>query len=188
MKKYLSILLAVLFIFSVLTVFSACGKTEGESDAEVTQETVDTPEETAETEAPQEVTTVDSNLPKSGETVKLGTVSVTVPDGWTVDEYTESEEIVIQPDGAFLDSVTVSVNKVYGDDHAKEWADNINGNYGGDKEIDTVEIGGKSFYRVKAKEDQNICFADLDDSTYVKVSVMYMPWEDGEAVLSTISF
>ncbi|MBQ7579970.1 MAG: hypothetical protein IJU39_01530 [Clostridia bacterium] len=189
MKKYLSIILAVLFIFSVVTVFSACGKTDDDTDVTDDVQVVEDAEDAEEAEvtsADEEETTVDENLPKSGDKVELGKVSVTIPDGWYVEEYTEGEEIDIRPDGAFLESVTISVNNVYGGDHAKEWADNINGNYGGDNEIDNVDIAGKSFYRVKAKEDQNICFTDIDDSTYLKVSVMFMDWADGEAVLSAI--
>ena len=91
------------------------------------------------------------------------------------------------PDGAFMESVEISVNTAF-DDHAKEWADNINENYGGGKTIDKVDIAGKSFYRVKADTDQNICFADINDDSYVKVSVMFMEWDAAAPVLSAITF
>ena len=191
MRKLLSIIIALTLVFSMAVVLTACNNKTDEPTSDVSDEdtiaTEITEETDTETEASEE-DTEDANLPNAGDTVKIGTTSVTIPEGWTVEEYTEGEEIELQPADAFLESVTVSLNKVYGDDHAKEWADNINGNYGGDKEIDTVEIGGKSFYRVKAEDEQNICFADIDDSNYIKVSVMFMPWEESEPVLSTITF
>lgn len=191
MRKLLSIIIAFTLVFSMAVVLTACNNKTDEPTSDVSDEdtiaTEITEETDTETEASEE-DTEDANLPNAGDTVKIGTTSVTIPEGWTVEEYTEGEEIELQPADAFLESVTISLNKVYGDDHAKEWADNINGNYGGDKEIDTVEIGGKSFYRVKAEDEQNICFTDIDDSNYIKVSVMFMPWEESEPVLSTITF
>ena len=193
MKKIISIVLVLSLILSMTAFLAACGKTEAPADtgaAEPTEETAATAEETEEETAETEETETeeDANLPKAGDTVKIGTVSVTIPEEWTVKEYNEGESIEIQPANAFIDSVEITLHDVHGDEHAKEWADNINGNYGGDKEIDTVEIGGKTFYRVKAKDDQNVCFADVSDKQYVEVSVMFMAWEKGEPVLSTIAF
>ena len=181
MKKFISILLALVLIFTMATVFTACKK-GGEEEPEEPETTT-----AAEVEEEEEDTTEDANVPKAGDTVALGSASVVIPAGWTVGDYREGEEIEIMPEGAFMESVTLTRSSVYGDEHAKEWANNINENYGGDKEIDTVTIAGRDFYRVKADSEQNICFTDLDDSSYLKVSVMFMPWEDGQPVLDAIT-
>ena len=205
MKKVLSLALALTLALSMIVVFSACGKNaEGPEETQAAaDETTAAAEETAavdetaaadvtaaETAAADdeaETTAAAADAPQGGQTIKLGTVSVTVPEGWSVEDYTEGEELEIAPPDAFIESVTVKLSKVYGGDHAKEWADAINGNYGGNCEIDNVTIAGHSFYRVKAKADQNICFTDIDDSTYLKVSVMNMDWADAEAVLNAIT-
>ena len=178
MKKVLAIILALTLVFSFAVLFTGCKSKKEEpvsEEPEITEEI--TTEEASE----------DANLPKSGDVVTLGSAKVTIPEGWTVETYREGDTIELAPEGAFMSSVEISVSKVYGNEHAKEWADNINGNYGGDKEIDTVKIAGKDFYRVKADAEQNICFTDLDDSSYLKVSVMFMPFEDGEPVLNALT-
>lgn len=192
MKKICSVILALAMILSLMVVFAACGKTETPAETGTSAETqkalTETAAEETETAEEAESTEEEQDLPAAGETVKIASVSVTIPEGWETKEYKEDESIEIRPEGAFIDSVEIILHNVYGDEHAKEWADNINGNYGGNCEIDSVEIGGKTFYRVKAKEDQNICFADLDDKHYVEISVMFLDWEKGEEVLSAISF
>ena len=183
MKKFLAVLLALTLVFSMVALFTACGNKEEEPE---TTEPVAAAEEEDTTEEPAE----DANLPKAGDVLTFGSVKVTIPEGWSVDgnSYREGENVEIEKDGEFMSNVGIALHNVYGNEHAKEWADNINGNYGGDKEIDQVTIAGKSFYRVKADAEQNVCFCDIDDSTYIEVSVMYMPWEDGQPVLDNIVF
>lgn len=181
MKKIISVLLALTLAFSMAVLFSGCG---GKKD----NATTTTAESSSNVETTAE-TTANANLPKAGDTLTFGSVKVVVPDGWSVkDTYQEGKKAEIQPANASIESVDVNVHQVYGDEHAKEWADSINGNYGGNKEIDQVEIAGQTFYRVKADAEQNICFADLDDNTFIEVAVMFMPWEDGEPVLNNITF
>ena len=181
MKKVLAIILALSLVLSMAVLFSACGN---KKDTEDTTTEASVSEEVDTTAAEEE-----ENLPGPGDTLAFGGVKVTIPEGWHVDTYREGDTVEIEPDnGEFLSNVGITFHNVYGDEHAKAWADNINGNYGGDKEIDRVTIAGKSFYRVKADPEQNVCFCDIDDSTFIEVSVMYMPWEDGQAVLDAISF
>ena len=185
MKRILTVLLAAILALSLAMSFTACSKSEKPAEEETTAAT-ETEDTTAAAE--EEETTEDANFPKAGETVDIGGVKVKIPDGWTVASYSEGQNIELEPADAFMSSVEIINHMSYGDEHAKEWADNINGNYGGDKEIDKVKIGGKEFYRVKADSEQNVCFADLSDEYYVEISVMFMPWEDGAPVLDNISF
>ena len=182
MKKFLSILLALTLTVSMAALFTACG--DKAEEPEVTEATTEAAEEDTTAE---EETTADASLPKAGDTVKVGAVSVTIPEGWQTATYNEGQNIELENPDIFMSSAEITLHNVYGDEHAKEWADNINENYGGDKEIDKVTIAGKEFYRVKADPEQNVCFTDLDDKTYVEISVMFLPWEDGAAVLDAIT-
>lgn len=180
MKKVLAIILALTLVLSFAVLFTGCG---GKKEEPVSEEPEITEEITTEsTEAES-----NANLPKAGDVVTLGAAKLTIPEGWSVETYREGDTIELEKDGVFMSSVEISLGKVYGDEHAKEWADAINNNYGGDKEIDHVTLAGKDFYRVKADAEQNICFTDLDESTYLKVSVMFLPWEDGEPVLNALT-
>jgi predicted small lipoprotein YifL len=185
MKKLLSILLVLLLIFSAVSVLTACGKkdTKGE-EVVIEDDTKAEGEEEAEEETEEE-TEAEKELPAVGDTVTFDTVSVTVPEGWVVKDYTEGWTIDIGPEDDSFPTISVTYNTAM-DDHAKEWADNINENYGGDCEIDKVKIAGKEFYRVKADDEQNICFTDISDEKYLEVSVMFMPWDDAKPVLDNI--
>lgn len=177
MKKIIALVLALTLAFSMLVVFTACGKKE---------ETTTTAAEETQQETQQE-TTQTPDYPKSGETLTFGTAKVTIPEGWVVDDYEEGKKVELNPADDSFPSVEINLHEVYDDNHAKEWADNINSNYGGNCKIDQVKIGGKDFYRVEGDTEQHVCFTDLDDSTYLEVSVMFMPWDDGAPVLNAIT-
>ena len=176
MKKIIALVLALTLAFSMVVVFTACGKKE---------QTTTAAEET--TEATTEEETTEANFPKSGETLTFGTAKVTIPEGWVVADYEEGKKVELNPADDTFPSVEINLHEVYDNNHAKEWADNINGNYGGKCKIDQVKIGGKDFYRVEGDTEQHVCFTDLDDSTYLEVSVMFMPWDDGAPVLNAIT-
>ena len=180
MKKFLALVLALTLVFSMVALFSACGKKEEATTAATTAA-----EET--TEATTEEATTEANLPKAGDALTFDKVKLTIPEGWVVDKYEEGKKVELNPADDTFPTITIELHQVYDNNHAKEWADNINGNYGGDKVIDKVTIGGQSFYRVKADAEQNVCFTDLSDDTYCEVSVMFMPWEDGKPVLDAIT-
>ena len=181
MKKFLAITLVITLALSMVALFAGCGnKDEATTTAAANAET-----EPETTEATTEATT-EEELPKAGDVLTFGSAKLTIPEGWVVDKYEEGKMVDLNPADDTFPTITVDLHQVYDDNHAKEWADNIDENYGGGHEIDQVKIGGVSFYRVKAESEQNICFADLDDSTYLEVAVMFMPWEDGEAVLNNI--
>ena len=183
MKKIIALVLALTLAFSMVVFFTSCGNKGEETTTAATEETQ---EETTEATSEEE-TTEDANLPKSGETLTFGTAKVTIPEGWVVAEYEEGKKVELNPADDTFPSVEINLHEVYDNNHAKEWADNINGNYGGKCKIDQVKIGGKDFYRVEGDTEQHVCFADLDDSTYLEVSVMFMPWDDGAPVLNAIT-
>ena len=184
MKKFLAVILAITLAFSMVLVFTACGKKDTTTTAE---ETTSQAASESTTQATTQETTA-ANAPKAGETLKFGTMSVKIPDGWTAEDFEEGQKVELHTKADSFEYVGITLHKVYDNDHAKEWADNINGNYGGNKEIDKIDIGGKTFYRVKADAEQNVCFADIDDEYYIEVAVMFMPWDSAEAALSNISF
>ena len=177
MKKLIALVLALTLAFSMVVVFTSCGKKE---EVTTTASVEDTQEQT------EEETTEDANLPKSGETLTFGSAKVTIPEGWVVAEYEEGKKVELNPADDTFPTVSVDLHDVYDNEHAKEWADNINGNYGGKCKIDQVKIGGKDFYRVEGDTEQHVCFTDLDDSHYLEVSVMFMPWDDAANVLNAI--
>ena len=184
MKKFLAVILAITLAFSMVLVFTACGKKDTTTTAE---ETTSQAASESTTQATTQETTA-ANAPKAGETLKFGTASVKIPDGWAAEDFEEGKKVELHTKEGSFEYVGITLHKVSGDSHAKEWAKNIDENYGGGNEIDEVEIGGKTFYRVKADAEQNVCFADLDNDTYIEVAVMFMPWDNGKAALSNISF
>ncbi|MBR0414672.1 MAG: hypothetical protein IJI67_06350 [Clostridia bacterium] len=180
MKKVLAVILAITLAFSMVLVFTACG---GKKDATTTAA-----EKTTEAETVAEATTAAENAPKAGETLQFSTMSVKIPDGWAAKDFEEGKKVELHTKEGSFEYVGITLHKVYDGNHAKEWAKNIDENYGGNNEIDEIEIGGKTFYRVKADPEQNVCFADIDDENYIEVAVMFMPWDSGKPALSNISF
>lgn len=178
MKKIIAIVLALTLAFCVAALFTSCDKKE-ETTTTLAQESTEP--------ASEEETTKDANLPKAGDTLTFGTAKLTIPEGWVVDDYEEGKKVELNPADDSFPSVEINLHDVYGDERAKEWADNINENYGGKCKIDQVKIGGKDFYRVQGDTEQHVCFADLTDSTYLEVSVMFMPWDDAADVLGAIT-
>lgn len=198
MKKIFAIALSALLLGSVAASFSACAdkgdvtKTDADTSASSTDEgpvkaNVDATKADAGENETQE-TTAENKTPEAGETVEIAEVKIVIPAGWKTEDYTAGKEIKISAeDGPFLNSVKISVKTAWGDENAETWAENTNKNYGGGKEIDRVTIGGREFYRVKALEEQNICFTDLPDGRYLEIAVMMMPWAGAEAALESIT-
>ena len=180
MKKVLVVILSITLAFSMVLVFTACG---GKKDATTTQA-----EKTTQAETEKEATTAVENAPKAGETLQFDKMSVKIPDGWFSEDYKEGQKVELHPKENSFEYVGITMHKVSDGNHAKEWAKKIEENYEGKQEIDEIEIGGKTFYRVKADPEQNVCFADIDDENYIEVAVMFMPWDSGEPALSNISF
>ena len=176
MKKIIAIVLALTLAFSMTVFFTSCKKEKEETTTAAT-----------ETASEAEETTEDANLPKSGDTLTFGTAKITIPDGWVVAEYEEGKKVELNPENDSFPNVALDLHQVYDNERAKEWAQNINENYGGNCKIDQVTIGGKSFYRVEGDTEQHVCFTDLDESTYLEVAVMFMAWDDAKPVLDAIT-
>lgn len=177
MIKIIAIILAFTLALSMLVYFNSSRKHNTETSTTVITEAEEETEET----------TKDANLPKAGDTLTFGSAKITIPKGWVVDEYEESKKLELNPENDSFPIISIDLHDVYNNERAKEWADNINENYGGNCKIDKVKIGGKDFYRVEGDPEQHVCFADLDDSTYLEVAVMFMPWDDAKAVLDAIT-
>lgn len=204
MKKLLSLILAAVLVLSLTAVLSSCGDKADDKKDETTKaeettapEPEDTTEEETTAEEPEETTeeeTTEASRITEGTVTILDLVSIEVKDGWYsedgVDDTWNSIELVNDAVPGFLANVEVKVGRVYGDDHAKEWADNYNKNYGGGGTVTTETINGLTFYHLSGvveDDNQNCYFADINDDYYLEVDIMFMSVEEGLPVFDLIT-
>lgn len=198
MKKFLSILLTFALILSMAALLISCGEadtsdTETSADVETTANDTETE---AESESESESESEAAAPIKEGTIDISGLVSVELKDGWYSEKGLDTTwneiELINDSIDDFMAYVSVKVCKVYEEgEHAKEWADTINGNYGGGGTVIEEEINGVSYYHLSGVTDddtQNLYFTDLDDGHYLEVSVMFMPVEKGLPVFNLITF
>ena len=128
--------------------------------------------------------------PITSGTIDLVAASVELTDGWYTKGMEDNTEVELVRDDVtdFLASFTVSCQKIYSDGEGAEyWINALNGNYGGDKEIDKITYNGIEYYRLHAADDQIILTADINDEYFLKVSCMFFDYELAERQLEKIS-
>ena len=199
MKKFLSVLLVCAVVLSMSALLSSCGETKDTKDDETkvvdttaAEETTEAEETTVEETTEEETT---AGAITEGSIVIDDLVTIDLKDGWYSEEGLDTTWNKVKLENksitGFLANVSVSVGKVYGDDHAKEWAENTQGNYQGKGKITEEDINGVHYYHLSGvvdDDDQNIYYADLDDEHYIEVSIMFMSVDEGKPVFDLISF
>ncbi len=128
--------------------------------------------------------------PITSGTIDLVAASVELTDGWYTKGMEDNTEVELVRDDItdFLASLTVSCQKIYSEGEGAEyWINALNGNYGGDKEIDKITYNGIEYYRLHAEDDQIILTTDINDEYFLKISCMFFDYELAEGQLEKIS-
>lgn len=201
MKKILSVLLVVALAITMIGVLAACngGKDGGEETTAPIETTA--PENNGEGEDTGDDTGDETDAPEGEDTaIKEGTlnlsdlVTIELKDGWYTEEGIDtmwnSVELVNDSVTAFMANVKVSVGNLYGGDTAESWANDTNANYNNEGKVTAEEINGTTYYHlsgVVADDTQNIYFADIDETHYIKVAIMFMTVEEGKSVFDLLT-
>ena len=118
--------------------------------------------------------------------IDLTGFTVEPPEGWNVKSSSETMLSVTNVD--ILNS-DVKFSYKTQTQSAKEWIEDYNENYGGDNKIDTVDIGGMTFYRIKPADDLTLLTLDgKEKGTIVDIQLISCKVKEAEPVLKTIKF
>ena len=196
MKKIIALTLVLVFALAIL---AGCSK--GGTDS--TKSTQETKASTAvsttaqPTTAATETETETQNIINSGTFDLGGEIQVTLTGSWYAMDYKDGDSNVKMYNDSLDDTqfgyvnvqLQTAIKGSDGREGAEYWADAINDNYGGDKDIDKYTTdGGVEYIWLKAEKDQNILFQDIDDEHYIQVSCMFLDFDGCRDILEFIEF
>ncbi|MCR5737647.1 MAG: DUF5067 domain-containing protein [Eubacterium sp.] len=108
---------------------------------------------------------------------------VKIPEGAYFDEFDEDSAKVMVKEGESA-YVEVEYSTLWGT--AKEWADSMNGNFGGDNKITEKKIGDITYQYMEINDSQYMLFVDSGEGA-VRVYGMFVNLEDSMDIVKGIS-
>lgn len=146
----------------------------------------------AETEAATEEETT-AFVPITEGSIDLTAASVDLADGWYVKEEPTDKEVTLKNDSIknSMAYVTITCTSTFQDEGAQHWVEATQRNLSGKGEIGNATYNGVEYYTLKNYTNdgkQSVLFADSSDGkNWIKVSVMFMTYEDAEPLFEHIT-
>lgn len=113
-----------------------------------------------------------------------GYVTITPPEGWTVEE--QNDTSVKLKNSRFSSGYIKIYVCTFNSKTAEEWAEGKNKNFGGNHEILTREMCGKTFTGIRPVDTQDYFVTVLDGGVSVEISTMFFTLDQCEDLIKTI--
>lgn len=128
-------------------------------------------------------------MPLEDEATASGTIDITgatieAPEGWKLEDSAEKSAEYSNPD---IHGSSVEFNYSTMTKSAQEWAQALDGNFGGGNTIDQVTIGENTFWHLSPVDGQDYLIIDgTEEKSVIKISTMSISLDQAKPLIETL--